>query len=502
MFFNQCQTTNPLELYNPNSKELLSNWEFKGKIQKTFDKELKCYTHTLDIGRLSKMSFPKSKSTSLNIVQTYIVFQIYLYTTKNFFIEIDFTDTENIKNRFLFSTNLRTAKENFFTSVIPIIELPIGKWINLSIDVLSFINSNISNHFKNKKIFKKIDYVSISGSLKIRRIFTMRGKINDDLIENNSKFIEKINKNDKSYINDQYNNSEVIPAKFLIINNNVKVVNINMSADIVLNYNNKNNNNNYNIYNNNFNNNNIEFNINESKISHRNYSKEQKDNNDNNNNINNDNNNNFFNNNNLQDSSKKNKRYNLLNRGITNTNEPIVISTNTNQTNINGISNSLSSIQNSNINDNNNNKISSSIINNKFNNNINVVNLTESKQINEMIQSKENEFELDDKGLIYISKNENKNYEEDVKYLTQDMNDLNNNKNLNDNNRGNYINNNDIKNNNDNKINNTNLESSQKISELKNNILKNSSIEKNIMKQSTNSRPYSPPLSQKSDYND
>ena len=119
-----------------------------------------------------------------------------------------------------------------------------------------------------------------------------------------------------------------------------------------------------------------------------------------------------------------------------------------------------------------------------------------------MIQSKENEFELDDKGLIYISKNENKNYEEDVKYLTQDMNDLNNNKNLNDNNRGNYINNNDIKNNNDNKINNTNLESSQKISELKNNILKNSSIEKNIMKQSTNSRPYSPPLSQKSDYND
>ena len=507
MFFNQCQTTNPLELYNPNSKELLSNWEFKGKIQKTFDKELKCYTHTLDIGRLSKMSFPKSKSTSLNIVQTYIVFQIYLYTTKNFFIEIDFTDTENIKNRFLFSTNLRTAKENFFTSVIPIIELPIGKWINLSIDVLSFINSNISNHFKNKKIFKKIDYISISGSLKIRRIFTMRGKINDDLIENNSRFIEKINKNDKSYINDQYNNSEVIPAKFLIINNNVKVVNINMSADIVLNSNNKNNNN-YNIYNNNFNNNNIEFfNVNESKISHRNYSKEQNDNNDNNNNninINNDNNNNnnFFHNNNLQDSSKKNKRYNLLNRGITNTNEPIVISTNTNQTNINGISNSLSSIQNSNTNDNNNNKISSSIINNKFNNNINVVNLTESKQINEMIQSKVNEFELDDKGLIYISKNENKNYEEDVKYLTQDMNDLDNNKNLNDNNRVNYINNNDMNFNNDNKINNKNLESSQKISELKNNILKNSSIEKIVMKESTNSRPYSPPLSQKSDYND
>jgi hypothetical protein len=496
MFFNQCQTTNSLELYNPNSKELLSNWEFKGKITKTFDKDLKCYTHTLDIGRLSKMSFPKSKC-SLNIVQTYIVFQLYLYSTKNFFIEIDFTDTNNIKSRFLFSTNLKILTVNFFTSVIPIIQLPIGNWINLSIDILSFINSN----FKNKKTFKKIDFISVSGSLKIRRIFSMRGKINENFMENS---IEKINKNDKSYIKDEYGNSEVIPAKFLINNSNVKVVNVNMNAENVFNnnnnnnnnfvFNNNNNNNNF-IFNNNNNilnsnlNNNIEFfNVNESKISYRNYSKEKEnknenENNNDNNNKNNDNNNNnnnndnkiIFttnNNNNLIDSSKKNKRYKLENR-ITNTNEPIQISTNTNISNIDGISNS----------------ISSSIVNNinKFNNNININTIESKQQINEMIQSKENEneFDFDDKGLIYISKNENKNIENDIKNLTQDMNIKNNNNNDNNNNNNN--------NNNDN--NNNNLENSLKISQLKNNILKNNSIEKIATKQSTNSRPYSPPLS-------
>jgi hypothetical protein len=477
MFFNQCQTTNSLELYNPNSKELLSNWEFKGKISKTFDKELKCYTHTLDIGRLSKMSFPKSKS-SLNIVQTYIVFQLYLYTTKNFFIEIDFTDTNNIKSRFLFSTNLKILTVNFFTSVIPIIQLPIGNWINLSIDILSFINSN----FKNKKTFKKIDFISVSGSLKIRRIFTMRGKINENLLENS---IEKINKNDKSYINDQYGNSEVIPAKFLINNNNVKVYNVNMNAENVFNNNNNLNNNilNNNILNNNnLNNNNIEyFNINESKISYRNYSKEKENKNENDNvndNKNNDNKNNdnkiIFttnNNNNLIDSSKKNKRYKLENR-ITNTNEPIQISTNTNASNIDGISNS----------------VSSSIVNNfnKFNNNININTIESKQQINEMIQSKENEneFEFDDKGLIYISKNENKNIENDIKNLTQDMN-MKNNNNLNNN----------LNNDNNNINDNNNFENSLKISQIKNNILKNNSIEKIAIKQSTNSRPYSPPLS-------
>ena len=118
-----------------------------------------------------------------------------------------------------------------------------------------------------------------------------------------------------------------------------------------------------------------------------------------------------------------------------------------------------------------------------------------------MIQSKESEYELDDKGLIYISKNENKNYEEDLKYLTQDMKDLENDKNLNEKNRGKYTNNNNNNNDNDNKNNNINLESSQKISDLKNNILRNSSVEKIAMKQSTNSRPYSPPLSIKSNYN-
>ena len=216
MYYNKFQTGGSLELYNPTNKELLENWNFTGKCKKIYDKSIKSYMHLLDNGGISKMSIPKD-NISLGIVQGYIVFQIYLLTQKNFSIEISVSDTQNTRHRLIFSSNLRELNMNYFTCVIPMAEIPIGNWVNLSIDVLSFV----TYCFKDLT-FKSIDNIVFSANGKIRRIFTMRSKINDDNELNDNNNIKNI----------EY---EKIPSQFIIKGDNIDVININMNDEVCIN---------------------------------------------------------------------------------------------------------------------------------------------------------------------------------------------------------------------------------------------------------------------------
>jgi hypothetical protein len=173
------------------------------------------------------MQIPKNQNISLGIIQGFIIFQIYLFSQKNISIEISFSDTQNIKHRIIFSSNIKELNINYFSSIIPIIEIPIEKWINLSIDLLSFINVFFQN-----LTFKSIDNIILSAYCNIRRIFTMNDKIydfNDNLIN--------VNLN-HSYENNNKFNGQTIPNQFIIKGNNVNVININLNYESCF-YNNK-----------------------------------------------------------------------------------------------------------------------------------------------------------------------------------------------------------------------------------------------------------------------
>jgi hypothetical protein len=135
----------------------------------------------LSTGNLSKMLIPKvrknSKIKTLSLFQGYIVFQIYLFTSKQFSIELAISDTTNAKRRFIFSSNNDNLILSQLHCRIPMFELPIGRWINLSIDILSFV----SYCFKNLT-FRSVDYISLSMSGKVRYIFTMRTPLIDNRI--------------------------------------------------------------------------------------------------------------------------------------------------------------------------------------------------------------------------------------------------------------------------------------------------------------------------------
>ena len=190
MFSNYYHLGDTIELFNLQNKNLCSKWYFEGKYSKLFDPSLKCYEMILSTGNLSKMLIPKvrknSKIKTLSLFQGYIVFQIYLFTSKQFSIELAISDTTNAKRRFIFSSNNDNLILSQLHCRIPIFELPIGRWINLSIDILSFV----SFCFKNLT-FRSVDYISLSMSGKVRFIFTMRTPLIDNRI-----LLETENKDD------------------------------------------------------------------------------------------------------------------------------------------------------------------------------------------------------------------------------------------------------------------------------------------------------------------
>ena len=239
MFSNFYHLGNTIELFNLQNKNLCSKWHFEGKYSKVFDPSLKCYEMILSTGNLSKMLIPKVKKNSkiktLSIFQGYLIFQLYLFTSKQFSIELAISDTTNAKRRLIFSSNNDNLVLNQLHCRIPILELPIGKWINLSIDILSFV----SECFKNLT-FRSIDYISLSMSGKVRYVFTMRTPIIDNIGQ-----LETEEKNDAELddcgnkISDNSGSSSFIygakdiPEKFRFPEGEF-VININMNFNFVL----------------------------------------------------------------------------------------------------------------------------------------------------------------------------------------------------------------------------------------------------------------------------
>lgn len=64
---------------------------------KEYDKLIKGYVNILNVGGISKMQIPTTEKQYLGIVQSYIVFQLYLFSPKSFSIEIAISDTSKVK---------------------------------------------------------------------------------------------------------------------------------------------------------------------------------------------------------------------------------------------------------------------------------------------------------------------------------------------------------------------------------------------------------------------
>ena len=238
MFSNYYHLGNTIELYNTQNKNLCSKWHFIGKHSKLYDPSLRCYEMILSTGNLSKMEIPENKKNAkiktLSLFQGYVVFQLYLFTSKQLSIELAISDTTNAKRRLIFSSNNDNLVINQLHCRIPIFNFPIGKWVNLSIDILSFV----SECFRNLT-FRSVDYISLSMSGKVRYIFTMRtplidkNNMEEELMEEKFEELDDCGRGDVSGNSSDLYGAKDIPDKYKFPPQE-EVININMNCNYVL----------------------------------------------------------------------------------------------------------------------------------------------------------------------------------------------------------------------------------------------------------------------------
>jgi len=63
---------------------------------KDYDSLIKGYVHTLIVAGTSKMQIPNNEKLSLGIVQSFVVFQVFLVASKLINIEITVSDTNKV----------------------------------------------------------------------------------------------------------------------------------------------------------------------------------------------------------------------------------------------------------------------------------------------------------------------------------------------------------------------------------------------------------------------
>ncbi len=121
------------------------------------------------------MQCPQNEKNSINILNNILIFQILLLSEKSFSIEVRVTDNSDSKRRLNFSTSFKEIETHEFHIQMPLKLLIANVWTNLYIN----IGNLLSQSFANKNI-KCIDYISISGSCKVIKIYAIKN-INDPI---------------------------------------------------------------------------------------------------------------------------------------------------------------------------------------------------------------------------------------------------------------------------------------------------------------------------------
>ncbi|CAD8076209.1 unnamed protein product [Paramecium sonneborni] len=175
MFQNQFQNAPLFEIFdskdvlNKANKEKEKFYQQLLKITtnnfvKDFDKQLKNYIIELQ-GQHTKVHFPKEGD--LGLVQQFLCLQIFVPQTQQWAIEFSITDTTKTKRTVYLTQNCKQIEKKPFHIRYPM-EVPKNIWLNLQIDLYSFIQG-----WKGMT-FRSLDLFVIQSPCKLRKIFTMK----------------------------------------------------------------------------------------------------------------------------------------------------------------------------------------------------------------------------------------------------------------------------------------------------------------------------------------
>lgn len=172
-----------VELLSAQGKAPAATWKLSGKIVKTFEKRIKGNAFLLDGSAETRMQLPKTPtSQSLGLAQRFAVFQLLIPLTKSFSIELGFSDFQKIRRRFVFASAFRdTAMTSLHVQIPFDARVTRDEWINLVFDLQALTETYFAG-----STFRSMESICISGSCKLKRVFTMKDAPQCDLVHRQS----------------------------------------------------------------------------------------------------------------------------------------------------------------------------------------------------------------------------------------------------------------------------------------------------------------------------
>lgn len=160
-----------VELLSAQGKAPAAAWKLHGKILKSFEKGIKGNAFHLDGSTETRMQLPKTTTThSLGLSQRFLIFQLAIPFTRSFSIEIGFSDFQKIRRRFVFASAFREIVMTSLHVQIPFdARVTRDQWINLVFDLQALTETYFAG-----STFRSMESICISGSCKLKRVFTMK----------------------------------------------------------------------------------------------------------------------------------------------------------------------------------------------------------------------------------------------------------------------------------------------------------------------------------------
>jgi Protein of unknown function (DUF667) len=152
------------EVLNTSNKTGVKTSLLQGKAEYAYDSSSKAYLLKLNTG---SVTIPRSAKDKLELVRPYLLCQVFIYPGKLLTIELTTTDSDSIKRRLIFTQGKQVIK-NAMHARLPNTNFYRNTWVNLSFDVNSIFNLCFPG-----KLFRSLDMIFITGTLKIKKILSL-----------------------------------------------------------------------------------------------------------------------------------------------------------------------------------------------------------------------------------------------------------------------------------------------------------------------------------------
>ncbi|KAF0694249.1 Aste57867_14865 [Aphanomyces stellatus] len=160
-----------VELLAASGKDPAAAWKVVGKVRREYDKLSKAYLFSMEGSALAtKMTLPKETAKPLGLTQRYLVVQAWLPAAKAIAVEVGVTDSQGVRRRIVMSSAFRGAVVHQLHAQIPLLVVTRETWLNWCFDIAALVAGSFGQSLN----LRTLDSICLSGSCRLRRVFTMK----------------------------------------------------------------------------------------------------------------------------------------------------------------------------------------------------------------------------------------------------------------------------------------------------------------------------------------